>query len=202
MDFAINYRYSDYASNFPQNTEDATYVYGPSLEKIPVNAFQLTEISSYATYYPKLEYFYNFRIKEDITFFNSKTFERLLFFRKSAGVLLPIGEVLYHYEHTKSFQYTNYVKNMSAFLSRNYLTVQILTQLNVAIPKNDETVLVYGTKNLELEYAHAAYVNFSSRLNNFYIGPDRKFDGTITPCEECIQEELLKNYDIVQGLPK
>jgi hypothetical protein len=202
MDFVINYRYSDYASNFPQNTEDATYLDGPSLEKVSVNALQLTEVSSYATYYPKLEYFYNFKIKNDVTFLTSKTFERLLFFRRSAGILLPIGEVLYHYEYTKSFKYTNYVKNMSAFLSRNYLTVQILTQSNVAIPKNDEVVLVYGTKDLELDYSHVAYVNFSSKLTNFYIGPNRKFDGTITPCEECIQEELLKNYDIVQGLPK
>lgn len=202
MDFVINYRYSDYASSFPQNTEDATYIDGPSLEKINVNAFQPTEISSYATYYPKLEYFYNFRIKNDITFLNSKTFEKLLFFRRSAGLLLPIGEVLYHYEYTKSFQYTNYIKNISAILSRNYLSVQILTQLNVSIPKNDEAVLVQSTKDLELDYSHVAYVNFNSRLTNFYVGPNRKFDGTITPCEECIQEELLKNYDAVKSLPK
>lgn len=202
MDFVITNRYSDYASNFPQNTEDATYIDGPNLEKISINAFQLTEISAYATYYPKLEYFYSFRIKDDVTFANSANYERILFLRRSAGVLLPIGEVFYHYEYTKSFQYTNYVKNMSAFLSANYLTVQILTQLNVAIPKNDEAMLVYSTKNLELIHSHVAYVNFKSKITNFYVGPNRKFDGTITPCEECIQEELLKNYDVVQGLPK
>lgn len=202
MDFLIPNRYSDYSSNFPQNTEDYTYVVSPSLTKIDVDATTLTEISSYATYYPKLEYFYNFRLKENITFLNSTNFDKLVFFRRSAGLLLPLGEVIYHYEFTKSFQFTNYIKNMSAFLSRDYLTVQILTQSNVSIPKNDESVLVYGSRNLELTYSHISYVNFSSRLTNFYVGPDRKFDGTITPCEECIQEELLKNYDVVQSLPK
>lgn len=202
MDFLIPNRYSDYSSNFPQNTEDYTYVVAPSTEKIDISSTELTEISSYATYYPKLEYFYNFRLKENITFLNSNNFDKLVFFRRSAGLLLPLGEILYHYEFTKSFQFTNYVKNMSAFLSRDLLTVQILTQANVSIPKNDEAVLVYGSRNLELTYSHISYVNFSSRLTNFYVGPDRKFDGTITPCEECIQEELLKNYDAVQNLPK
>lgn len=202
MDFLIPTRYSDYSSNFPQNTEDSNYVNIPNTNIVQINSHQLTEVSSYSTYYPNLEYFYKFKILNNFTFLNSPTFEKLLFFRRSAGVLLPIGEVLYHYEHTRSFQFTNYIKNMSAFLAQNYLTVQILTKSNVYMPKNDEAVLVYGTQNLQLEYSHTSYINFNSRLTNFYIAPNRKFDGTITPCEECIHEEVLQNYDIVQRLPK
>lgn len=202
MQFVINSRYTDYSSTFPVNKEEITYVSGPSNTPVDIPINELTEISSYATFYPKLEYFFTFRLVDNSIFYNQSYYDRLLFFRNTANLLLPIGEVKYHYEYSKSFLYSNYVKNIAAMLTSNRLTVQILTEENVSIPKNIESVVIYSTRQLQLEYSHCGYKNFNSIKKNIYIRGPRSFDGTITPCEECIQEELLKNYDAVVSLPK
>lgn len=201
MQINVPYRYSDYATSFISNGEELSYVYNPDTNIFNVEPNTIVEIMPFATFNPKIEYFINFKVNLP-SLYNSENFERLLFLKRSAGIFLPLGEINYTYEYTKAFSYSNYLKNISAFAYNKNLVVQLLTEGNVYIPKNDEALVVVSSYPILGTYRHSGYRNFVNRQNNFFIKGGRQFDGVITPCEECIQEELLKNYDLIKSLPR
>lgn len=206
MEYQINFRYSDSSSSFRQNGEEFSYILEPnSLETAISKSTSLTdytEILDYASYSARSEYFLKFRFVDNNFFLENDFEDRLIFYRRTASLTLPIAEVAYYYQYTRDISYTSYINNVESLLQSNKLVVKISTDQVPMIPKNNESLLVYSTRNLVLEYSHIAYSNFFTKKTSFYVPGQRKFDGIVTPCEECIQEEMLKNYNIIKSLPK
>lgn len=196
MQIQVNRRYSDYATYFPQNSEEISYSIFPEQLNLSVQANQLTSIIPYSTYTSKTEYFLIFKINPFLL--QTENFRKINLFRRTASLILPIGEVVYHYHYTKNYLHSNFVKNISSLLVANKLVVQIQTQSNVSLPKNNESLLCFSDHNVVVEHAHAAEKRFSSVLTNFFI--DQRRVNTSVDCNDSSQEDILKNYTEVKKL--
>lgn len=199
MQINVDRRLSDYATYIPKNSEEFSYATAPVVDTLLVPEKELTEIMAYYTYAPDIEYFFIFEIKNNAQFLEN-FFRRLLFFRRTAGLLLPLGEVFYHYQHTKNLSYSNLLQNISSMYVQNQLVVKLNTKANPAIPKNDEAILVYSTHDINLNYRHSGEKLFSSRRTNFFVPGGRNFVGD--NLAEVNISDILKNYDIVVNLPQ
>lgn len=199
MQININRRLSDYATYIPKNLEELTYATSPITDTLAIADNELTEVMSYYTYAPNVEYFFIFEI-ENNTQLLEDFYRRLLFFRRTAGLLLPIGEVFYHYQHTKNLSYSNLLQNISSMYVQNQLAVKLNTKSNPTLPKNDEAILIYSTHPLNLKYRHSGETLFSSRRTNFFVPGGRNFVGD--NLAEVNISDILKNYDIVVNLPQ
>lgn len=199
MQINVTRRLSDYATYIPKNSEEFKYAAFPNVNTLTIPNNELTEIIPYYTYAPDVEYFFLFELDNNTQFLEN-FYRRLLFFRRTAGLLLPIGEVFYHYQHTKNLSYSNLLQNISSMYVQNQLAIKLNTKANPSLPKNDEALLVYSTHSLNLKYRHSGEKLFSSRRTNFFVPGGRNFVGD--NLAEVNISDILKNYDIVVNLPQ